>query len=190
MRQGGDAPNGWRRAVPAAAPAATAHQVVARSTETTSARDAEDPETNRARPEQEPEQEPGLGTLGVFGRQLKRFRTRAGLDRRDFGALTGYSPSTIAAYEQGRRIPPPRFIDQVDEALDAGGVLLEMKGEVQRAQFPAFFRDAAKLEREAVELHVYATKAVPGLLQTEEYARAVCTMWRPPLKEDTLSSNG
>ena len=100
--------------------------------------------------------------------------------------MTGYSASTIAAFEQGRRIPPPRFIDQADEVLDAGGVLQAMKEEVARAQYPAFFRDAARLEAEAVELHVYATQAVPGLLQTEEYARAVFAMRRPLLDEETI----
>lgn len=130
--------------------------------------------------------DPGSGILRVFGRQLKRFRLRAGLERSDVGSRTGYSPSTIASYEQGRRVPPPRFIDVADELLDAGGVLLEMKDEVARAQFPAFFRDAARLEAEAVELHVYDTHVINGLLQTEDYARAVFTMRRPLLDEETI----
>ncbi|MEV4918388.1 helix-turn-helix transcriptional regulator [Streptomyces tirandamycinicus] len=133
--------------------------------------------------ERHPESGAGSGVLRVFGRQLKRFRVRAGLERPEFGSLTGYSVSTIAAYEQGRRVPPPRFIDRADEVLDAGGVLQEMKEEVARAQYPAFFRDAARLEGEAVELHVYAMYAVPGLLQTEEYARAVFSIRRPLLDE-------
>ncbi|WP_217171196.1 helix-turn-helix transcriptional regulator [Streptomyces sp. AC512_CC834] len=130
--------------------------------------------------------EPGTGILRVFGRQLKRFRLRAGLERVDFGARAGYSPSTIASYEQGRRVPPPRFIDAADELLDAGGVLQEMKEEVARAQYPAFFRDAARLEAEAVELHAYDTHVIKGLLQTEEYARAVFAMRRPLLDEETI----
>ncbi|MEV0847188.1 DUF5753 domain-containing protein [Streptomyces sp. NPDC049954] len=76
-----------------------------------------------------------------------------------------------------------KFIDQADELLGARGILKEMKEEVARAQCPAFFRGAAKLEKEAVELHVYAPKAIPGLLQTEDYARAVCAMWRPSLSQ-------
>lgn len=132
------------------------------------------------------EAEPGAGVLYVFGRQLKRFREWAGLERTEFGAMTGYSASTIAAYEQGRRIPPSKFIDQADEVLGARGILKEMKEEVARAQYPAFFRGAAKLEKEAVELHVYAVQAVPGLLQTEEYARAVFAMWLPLLDEATI----
>ncbi|MDT0379887.1 helix-turn-helix transcriptional regulator [Streptomyces sp. DSM 42041] len=134
--------------------------------------------------EQDPDH--GSGILQVFGRQLKLSRKRAGLERTDLGSRTGYSPSTIAAFEQGRRIPSPSFIDQADEVLDAGGLLSAGKEEVARAQYPAFFRDAARLEREALELHVYATQAVPGLLQTEDYARAVFAMWRPLLDEDTI----
>ncbi|WP_344259830.1 helix-turn-helix transcriptional regulator [Streptomyces sodiiphilus] len=130
--------------------------------------------------------EVGSGVLRAFGRQLKRFRMRAGMERPEFGARTGYSASTIAAYEQGRRVPPPRFIDQADEVLDAAGVLLEMKEEVARAQYPAFFRDAARLEAEAVGLHVYEMYAVPGLLQTEDYARAVFSVRRPLLDHDRI----
>ncbi|MFC8422627.1 helix-turn-helix domain-containing protein [Streptomyces sp. NPDC057236] len=130
--------------------------------------------------------EPGMGILRVFGRQMKLCRLRAGLERPEVGTRTGYSPSTIAAYEQGRRIPPPRFIDVVDELLDAGGLLKEMKEEVARAQYPAFFRDAARLEAEAVEVQIYANQAVPGLLQTEEYMRAVFGMGRPLLDEEVI----
>ena len=135
---------------------------------------------------QQPEYESGAGGLCVFGRQLKLFRERAGMDRARFGSLTGYSASTIAAFEQGRRIPPPRFIDQADEVLRAGGVLCASKEEVARAQYPSFFRDAARLEAEAVELHLYANQAVPGLLQTEEYARAVFMMMRPPMDDELI----
>jgi transcriptional regulator with XRE-family HTH domain len=109
------------------------------------------------------------------------------MERPELGARTGYSSSTIASFEQGRRIPPPRFIDKADEVLGGHGVLVELKEEVARAQYPAFFRDAARLEAEAVELHVYASMAVPGLLQTEEYARAVFAMRRPLLDEDTVA---
>lgn len=136
---------------------------------------------------QQPEEyEVGTGMLCVFGRQLKLFRERAGLDRARLGSLTGYSASTIASFEQARRIPPPKFIDQVDEVLQAGGVLSASKEEVARAQYPAFFRDAAKLEAEAVELHAYDTQLVNGLLQAEEYARAVFAMWQPLLDEAVI----
>ncbi|MFE9906997.1 helix-turn-helix domain-containing protein [Streptomyces clavifer] len=135
---------------------------------------------------QQPEHEVGSGILHVFGQHLKLFRVRAGLERAEFGAMTGYAASSIASFEQGRRIPQPKFIDQADELLDAGGVLKASKEEVARAQYPAFFRDAARLEAEAVELHLYAVQAVPGLLQTEEYTRALLTSRRPLLDDETI----
>lgn len=133
------------------------------------------------------EQDDGAGFLRCFGRQLKLLRERAGLTRAELGSKLGYGEDQITSVELGRRIPKPELIDKADEALDAGGVLRAMKDEVARARYPAFFRDAARLEAEAVELHVYANQGVPGLLQTEEYARAVFGMWRPLLDEDTVA---
>ncbi|MFJ3715170.1 helix-turn-helix domain-containing protein [Streptomyces sp. NPDC090057] len=133
-----------------------------------------------------PEDEPGTGVVTAFGKQLKLLRVRAGLERAEFGKRVGYSADTVASIEQGRRIPQARFIEKADEVLGAGGVLAALKEEVGRAQYPAFFRDMARLEAEAVTLHVYGALAVPGLLQTEDYARAVFTMRRPLLDEETV----
>ncbi|MGR8007299.1 helix-turn-helix domain-containing protein [Streptomyces hypolithicus] len=133
-----------------------------------------------------PEDELGTGVVTAFGRQLKLFRTRAGMERAELGTLLGYSASTIASFEQGRRIPPPKFIDKADDILDAGGVLKALKEEVARAQYPAFFRDAARLEAGASALSVYAVYAVPGLLQTEEYARAGFQLQRPLLGDEVI----
>ena len=122
----------------------------------------------------------------AFGRQLKLFRERAGLTQAELGKRLNYGPDLVAAVERGRRIAQPHMIDRADEVLDAGGVLKAMKDEVARARYPRFFRDAARYEADAVEVHVYANHVVPGLLQTEEYARAVFHMRRPPLHEDTI----
>lgn len=132
------------------------------------------------------EDEPGSGVLAAFGRQMKLLRTQAGLDRVEFGKRTGYAPHSVASFEQGRRIPPAQFIDTADEALGAGGVLKALKVEVARAQYPAFFRDMARLEARAIGLCVYANHAVPGLLQTAEYAGAVFRMQRPLLDEEVI----
>lgn len=132
------------------------------------------------------EDESGRGVLVAFGRELKLLRIQAGLDRAEFGKRTGYAPQSIASFEQGRRIPPPRFIDRADEVLGAGGVLKALKEEVARAQYPAFFRDMARLEAKAIGLYVYANHAVPGLLQTAEYAGAVFRMQRPLLDDEVI----
>ncbi|MFD5699110.1 Scr1 family TA system antitoxin-like transcriptional regulator [Streptomyces lasiicapitis] len=133
-----------------------------------------------------PEDEAGKGVLCAFGKSMKTLRVRAGLDREEFGRRLGYSASTVASYEQGRRIPLPRTIDQADEVVGADGLLSVWKEEVERAQYPGFFQGMAKLEREALELLMYDTLVVNGLLQTEEYMRALLGMRRPLLDPETI----
>ncbi|WP_405896102.1 Scr1 family TA system antitoxin-like transcriptional regulator [Streptomyces sp. NBC_00104] len=128
----------------------------------------------------------GNGFLRCFGRQMKLLRETAGLTQAELGALVGYGEALIASVEQGRRIPKPELVDAVDRAVGGGGVLSAMKGEVGRARYPGFFREFVRLEAEAVELHAYDALLVNGLLQCEEYARAVFEMWRPLLDEATL----
>ncbi|MFB8082623.1 MULTISPECIES: helix-turn-helix domain-containing protein [unclassified Streptomyces] len=128
----------------------------------------------------------GQGVVAAFGQSLKTLRTRAGMEREEFGKRLGYSASTIASFEQGRRIPPPRAIDRSDEVLGADGLLKVWKDQLERAQYPAFFQGMAQLEKQAIELLVYDTMMVNGLLQTEEYMRALLDMRRPPLDQETI----
>lgn len=128
----------------------------------------------------------GTAFLRCFGRQMKLLREAAGLTQAELGDRVGYGEGLIASVEQGRRIPKPEMIDAVDDALGAGGVLRAMKEEVARARYPRFFRDYVRFEAEAIELHAYDTHMVKGLLQTEEYARAVFAMWRPLLDEEMI----
>ncbi|MFF0115406.1 helix-turn-helix domain-containing protein [Streptomyces prasinus] len=127
----------------------------------------------------------GQAVVVAFGQTMKTLRVRAGLEREEFGRRIGYSASTIASYEQGRRIPSPRTIERADEVLDAGGLLTVWKEQVERAQYPVFFQGMAALEKAAIELLSYDTLVVKGLLQTEEYMRAVLAMRRPPLDQET-----
>ncbi|MFD5494385.1 helix-turn-helix domain-containing protein [Streptomyces sp. NPDC127091] len=132
-----------------------------------------------------PEDEAGRGVVVAFGQTMKTLRVREGLEREEFGRRLGYSASTIASFEQGRRIPSPRTIERADEVLGAGGLLCLWKEQVERAQYPVFFQGMAVLEKEAVELLMYDTLVVNGLLQTEEYMRALLAMRCPPLTQET-----
>lgn len=128
----------------------------------------------------------GQAVVTAFGQTMKTLRVRACLEREEFGRRIGYSASTVASYEQGRRIPSPRTIDRADEVLDAGGLLTVWKEQVERAQYPVRFRGMAELEKECIELLMYDALIVNGLLQTEEYMRALLGMRRPPLTQETI----
>jgi transcriptional regulator with XRE-family HTH domain len=133
-----------------------------------------------------PEDEAGKGVVCAFGKNVKTLRLRKGMDREEFGRRIGYSASTVASYEQGRRIPSARTIDLTDEVLGAGGLLSVWKEEVERAQYPGFFQGMAKLEKECIELLMYDAHVVNGLMQTEEYMRSLLAMRRPPLDHETI----
>ncbi|WP_129306356.1 helix-turn-helix transcriptional regulator [Streptomyces sp. L2] len=131
-------------------------------------------------------EDPADELLRSFGRQVKILRERAGYTQAALGQLLGYSEAQVAAIEQGRRIARPDTIDKLDQLLDAGGMLIAMKRPVALTRYPAFFRDAARIEEEAVEFHAYAVLAVPGLLQTEEYAKTMFTVRRPRRGESEI----
>ncbi|MFG2367171.1 helix-turn-helix domain-containing protein [Streptomyces mirabilis] len=148
-------------------------------------------ETDR-RPETPAEAEGTTGLFTALGKMLKLLRERAGLTQKEFGQAVGYGPDAISAMERGVRVTRPELLEKADELLDAGGLLKQAIPEVReamkkaRTRHPEWYRSYAGLEAEAVELHFYANQGVPGLLQTEDYARGVFSRRRPLLDEATI----
>ncbi|ORT53846.1 helix-turn-helix transcriptional regulator [Streptomyces sp. CB03238] len=119
-------------------------------------------------------------------RQLKLWREAAGLTQTEFGAAIGYGEELVSSVERGRRIPRPEYLDRSDQVLNAGGRIAAMKKDVAEVRYPKKVRDVKRLEAEAVEICSYNNSVIDGLLQTEEYARAVFGGRRPPFTEEEL----
>lgn len=129
------------------------------------------------------EPEPSDG-LKAFGEVVKAFRKRARLTQEEFAPRMRYSVPTVASIEQGRRFPPPAFVDRADEVLDAFGVIKAAAKHLSRQRGLAkWFRHWAQLEQTAISLGTYECRVIPGLLQPESYARAV-TASVPPVKDE------
>ncbi|WP_328621657.1 helix-turn-helix domain-containing protein [Streptomyces sp. NBC_00354] len=133
----------------------------------------------------DPEDESGA-VVAAVGRQLKMWREAAGLDRSTFAERMGYGADLTRKIESGTRIPRPEFLDKADGVLGAGGKIAAMKVDVEKARYPKKVRDLAKLESEAVELGAYASIVVHGLLQTEEYVRALYGLRRPAYPDEEI----
>lgn len=109
-----------------------------------------------------------------FGYELRLARESAGLSREDFGKLVNYAPSTIGAFETGERFPNPRLAKAADEHLETGDRFTEMYKRLLTGEiYKEGFRPWTEIEREATSLWIYELALMPGLLQTEEYARAL-----------------
>ncbi|MFG2518950.1 helix-turn-helix domain-containing protein [Streptomyces sp. NPDC048527] len=133
-----------------------------------------------------PEGEVGA-VVEAVGRQLKLWREASGMRPAEFGAAVGYGENLVYKVERGARIPRPEFLDKADQVLGAGGKIAAMKADVAEARYPKRrLRELAKLEAQAAEVGAYGNHNLHGLLQTEEYARALFEMRRPAYPEDEV----
>ncbi|MEW2394058.1 helix-turn-helix transcriptional regulator [Streptomyces venezuelae] len=122
----------------------------------------------------------------MVGQQLRLRREEAGLRVSDFAARIGYGEDLVRKIERGTRIPRPEYLDKVDEVVGAGGYVSAMKKPMREARYPRRVRELAKLEERAVELGMYSNHNIHGLLQTEEYARALLGTRRPSYSDEAL----
>ncbi|MEV5655357.1 helix-turn-helix transcriptional regulator [Streptomyces sp. NPDC052291] len=123
-------------------------------------------------------------SLRTFGAVVHALREHAGLSREEFGTLVGYSKHTIASIEQGRRMPDRDFVQSAEPVLGNTGALRKAEPHLSRqAGLASWFQRWARLEAQALTLWTYECRVIPGLLQTERYARAV-TESVPPVKDE------
>jgi transcriptional regulator with XRE-family HTH domain len=127
-----------------------------------------------------------VSAMSMFSEELRRARARAGLTQDQLADKIGYSPSLVAHVETGTRAPSADFARHADEALDTGGLLSRLQPLVRSEAYPAWFRDWVEIEREATTLRWFEPLLIPGLLQTEEYARAVLQAAHPASGDDEV----
>ncbi|MFE1775254.1 Scr1 family TA system antitoxin-like transcriptional regulator [Streptomyces sp. NPDC059008] len=127
------------------------------------------------------------GSLRTFGAVYQGFRENAGYTQEALAAVIRYSVHYIGSVEQGRRLPSRKFIDRSEEALGANGVLRKAAKRLSKQPGLArWFREWAELEKQAISLYTYECRLVPGLLQTEAYARTLFTEQVPHLDDDQI----
>jgi transcriptional regulator with XRE-family HTH domain len=120
-------------------------------------------------------------SLRTFGAMVHALREHQGLSREEFGELVRFSKHTVASIELGRRMPDEDFVERAEPVLGGTGVLRRAIKQVARQPgLAVWFRQWARQEALAISLCTYECRVVPGLLQTESYARAV-SMSVPPL---------
>ncbi|WP_371793457.1 helix-turn-helix domain-containing protein [Streptomyces sp. NBC_01471] len=121
----------------------------------------------------------------MLGAELRRSRERRGYTLADAARVIRASTSKISRLERGQN--PVKYRDLNDLAMFYGvsreerahlDQLHQQVGNedlIQRFSdvTPAYFKRLIGLERSASRITVYEPRVVPGLLQTEEYARAL-----------------
>jgi len=123
-----------------------------------------------------------------FGRQVRRARRAAGWTLTEFGQRIGYDPGQISRIENGKRPPTELFARMCDEAFpELGGWFSEFYAESRTwIATPPWFRSWVEHEQQAATLRIWQLGVLSGLLQTEEYARAILAV-NPGVTEDQVS---
>ena len=128
----------------------------------------------------------------VLGAQLRRLREAAGLSRSEAGYVIRASDSKLSRLELGRVAFKERDVSDllitygVEDAAEREA-FLEMVRQANQPGWwrryndvmPGWFQDFVGLEESAERIQAYELQFVPGLLQTEEYARSIMTRGRP-----------
>lgn len=144
------------------------------------------------RPERPIESDGTTLLFKALGKQIKTLRETAGMSQKDLGKAAFVGPDLVSAMERGVRTQQPEFLARADKLLDGRGVLTAVIEDVKealakaRTRHPDWFKDFARAEAESVSVCDYSNHVIPGLLQTEDYARYVYSQRRPFLDEETI----
>ncbi|MFC7381031.1 helix-turn-helix domain-containing protein [Sphaerisporangium rhizosphaerae] len=109
----------------------------------------------------------------LFAYELRRYRLEAGLTQAELAHRIGYTTSVVGMVETARRPPGKRLANLCDETLGLDGVLTRLCAIARWETVPEHFRDWMDVEHDATALRSWDPMLIPGLFQTEEYARIV-----------------
>jgi transcriptional regulator with XRE-family HTH domain len=139
----------------------------------------------------------GRESLAWFADELRAHRAGRGWTQADVAAKVNFSESLIAQVETGHKAASPELAKALDRLLetpgfsegDGGpgtpGTFGRLVKRLRKLPFPASFGTFEPREAEATALYIFEHSLIPGLLQTEAYARAVLEMF-PDATEDIV----
>ncbi|MCX4677241.1 helix-turn-helix transcriptional regulator [Streptomyces sp. NBC_01433] len=119
---------------------------------------------------------PEAGPLAAFGARMRRFREARGWTQDHFATLVGCTGRHISALETARKSPTLPFSRKVDLALGTLNTADSFEREwreIRHGSLLEGFPEYLVHEGRAVEIRLFESGLIPGLLQTPEYAQAL-----------------
>jgi transcriptional regulator with XRE-family HTH domain len=110
-----------------------------------------------------------------FGRQLKKERLAHGWGLRELSQRTGIDAGHLSRVENGKRPPTEAIALACDDVFpERRGWFMDWYTESREwSEIPASFRSWQEYEDKSGRLYVWSPGIIHGLLQTEDYARAL-----------------
>ncbi|MCO6006547.1 helix-turn-helix transcriptional regulator [Actinoallomurus purpureus] len=122
---------------------------------------------------------PNQSLTAYFGFEVRKHREGAKLSQTELADRLHWAKSTVGNLETAFRSPTVDHATDLDRffTTDRFGWL---HGLIVREELPDFFRPFARREPNATNIRMFEPLVIPGLLQIEEYARAVMAEGRAP----------
>ncbi|WP_165983863.1 helix-turn-helix transcriptional regulator [Streptomyces sp. YIM 98790] len=108
-----------------------------------------------------------------LARRLRRMRENRGLSLRALADELGYPHTYLNRVERGEQLPSPALAEALDTFFELDEVFTELLELARDASIPDYGRQAVAWEDQAVRFQMFNSSVIPGLLQTEDYARAL-----------------
>ncbi|GAA4685710.1 helix-turn-helix domain-containing protein [Streptomyces youssoufiensis] len=115
----------------------------------------------------------------LIGRQLRRRRTAGNLSQRALADAIGYPGSYISRVERDEQLPSEALARALDEHFGTLGLFADLRSMAEEALVAAYSQDFIDQESRAARIEVFTSSVIPGLLQTEHYARELITSGSP-----------
>lgn len=127
-----------------------------------------------------------VGSWQAVGALVAHYRKRARLTQEQLAEQASISVDTVGSIEQGRLALQPDRAEQFDELLGTGGALAVLVEQMPvREKVVQFAQSLVEHEQEAYSFLSYQSLAIPGLLQTRNYCRAVFDYRYPAIGSET-----
>ncbi|MGP3753132.1 Helix-turn-helix domain-containing protein [Streptomyces sp. LamerLS-316] len=107
----------------------------------------------------------------ALGRALRYLRERSGKSLSELAGETRYDKSYLYRLEVGQRLSKLAVMEDLDRHYESGGLLVQLWKVARREVFKDRYKEFMRLEPTATVMHKF-TLGIPGLLQTEDVARA------------------
>ena len=107
---------------------------------------------------------------------LRFWRLREGLSGSQMGLIMTCNRHTVSNMEAGRYKITDAQAKAVDERFNLNGHFQRLLKYAREGHDPDWFREHLEYEAKARQLRIWELSLIPGLFQTEEYARAQFTL--------------
>ncbi|WP_049566500.1 helix-turn-helix domain-containing protein [Streptomyces sp. SBT349] len=120
-----------------------------------------------------------LSSLAHFGTEVKEARVGRQLAQKHLAQGTGYSIAYVSKVEHGVLVPSQRFAEHCDTVFGTNGLFARLRRRIDESETPSWFKPYLKLEPKACRILDFSVNCLIGLLQTEDYARAIFRAGKP-----------